>query len=101
MGISMSETICLRLSKETIEKLHDIAGKEQKDRSALIREIIDKGIREKNLEHAINLYRQGKVTGMKAAQLADVSLWQFYKILEEKGILLQYSQMDLEEDLKP
>lgn len=97
----MSETICLRLSKETIAKLYDIAGKEQKDRSALIREIIDKGIKEKNLEHAINLYQKGKVTGMKAAQLADVSLWQFYKILNEKGILLQYSQMDLEEDLKP
>lgn len=97
----MSETICLRLSKETIEKLCDIAGKEQKDRSALIREIIDKGIKEKNLEHAINLYRKGNVTGMKAAQLSDVSLWQFYKILNEKGILLQYSQMDLEEDLKP
>lgn len=96
----MSETICLRLSKETIEKLQDLSGREQKDRSTLIREIIDKGIKEKNIDYAISLYQQGKAIGMKAAKLADVSLWQFYKILNEKGILIQYSQKDLEEDLK-
>jgi predicted HTH domain antitoxin len=97
----MVETICLRLSKETIEKLQDIAGKEQKDRSTLIREIIDKGIKEKNIDYAISLYQKGKATGMKAAKLADLSLWQFYQILNEKRILIQYSQKDLEEDLKP
>ena len=96
----MSETICLRLSKETIEKLQELSGREQKDRSTLIREIIDKGIKEKNIDYAISLYQKGKATGMKAAKLADVSLWQFYKILNEKGILIQYSQKDLEEDLK-
>jgi predicted HTH domain antitoxin len=97
----MSETICLRLSKETIKKLQDIAGKEQKDRSTLVREIIDKAIKERNIDYAISLYQKGKATGMKAAKIADLSLWQFYKILEEKGILIQYSQKDLEEDLKP
>ena len=97
----MSETICLRLSKETIQKLQDIAGKEQKDRSTLLREIIDQGIKEKNIDYAISLYQKGKATAMKAAKMADLSLWQFYKILDERGILLQYSQKDLEEDLKP
>ena len=99
--IPMSETICLRLSKEMIEKLQDLSGKEQKDRSTLIREIIDKGIKEKNIDYAINLYQKGKATAMKAAKLADISLWQFYQILNENGILIQYSQKNLEEDLKP
>lgn len=97
----MTQTICLRLSKEMIKKLEDIAGKEQKDRSTLIREIIDKAIEEKNVDYAINLYQKGKVTAMKAAQIADLSLWQFYNILNGKGVLMQYSQKDLEEDLKP
>lgn len=97
----MSETICLRLSKETIKKLHEIADKEKKDRSTLIREIIDRGIRDKNMDYALNLYQKGQITGWKAAQLANVSLWQFYKLLGERGILIQYSEKDLEEDLKP
>jgi predicted HTH domain antitoxin len=98
--VCLSETISLRLPRETLKKLHELADKEGKDRSALIREILEHGIKEKNIDHAIELYRIGQVTGWKAAQLADVSLWNFYKILVEKGVLIQYSEYDLEEDLK-
>jgi predicted HTH domain antitoxin len=98
--ISLSETISLRLHRETIKKLREIANKEGKDRSTLIREILECGIKEKNIEHAIELYQTGQVTGWKAAQIAEISLWRFYKILSEKGILIQYSEQDLEEDLK-
>jgi len=96
----LSETISLRLPRETIKKLRELANKEGKDRSALIREILERGIKEKNLDHAVELYRRGQITGWKAAHLAEVSLWNFYKILTEKGILIQYSEHDLEEDLK-
>jgi predicted HTH domain antitoxin len=97
----MSETICLRLSKETAKKLREIADKEEKGRSTLIREILEQAIKEKNTETAIELYRKGQVTGWKAAQLAGLSLWSFYKLIGEKGVLLQYSEENLEEDLKP
>ena len=96
----MSETISLRLPRETINKLREIADKEGKDRSALIREILENGVKEKNIDHAVELYRRGQVTGWRAAQLAGASLWNFYKILAEKGVLIQYSEHDLEEDLK-
>ena len=96
----MSETISLRLPRETIKKLRELADKEGKDRSALIREILEHGVKEKNLDHSIELYRIGQVTGWRAAQLAGVSLWRFYRILAEKGVLIQYSEHDLEEDLK-
>ena len=96
----MSETISLRLPRETIKKLRELADKEGKDRSTLIREILEHGVKEKNLEHAVELYRRGQITGWKAAQLAGVSLWNFYKMLGEKGVLIQYSEHDLEEDLK-
>jgi len=98
--VALSETISLRLPRETIKKLRELADKEGKDRSTLIREILEHGVKEKNLDHAVELYRIGQVTGWRAAQLAGVSLWNFYKILDEKGILIQYSEHDLEEDLK-
>ena len=97
---SLSETISLRLTREMIRKLRELAEREGKDRSALIREILERGIKERNLEYAVDLYRRGQVTGWKAAQLAGVSLWSFYRILAEKGILIQYSEQDLDENLK-
>ncbi len=96
----MSETICLRLSKETAKKLRELADKEEKDRSTLIREMLEHSIKEKNVEYAIDLYHKGQVTGWKAAQLVGISLWSFYKFLGEKGMLIQYSEQNLEEDLK-
>ena len=97
----MSDTITLRLPPKTAKKLQEIAKKEGKDRSTLIRELLENGVKQKNIEQAIELYRTGQATAWKAAQTAGISLWAFYKILEEKGILLQYSEHDLEQDLKP
>ena len=97
---SVSETITLRLPPQTAKKLKEIAKKEGKDRSTLIRELLENGVKEKSLEQAVELYRTGQVTAWKAAQLAGVSLWAFYKILEQKGIIIQYSEHDLEQDLK-
>lgn len=96
----MSETISLRLPRETVRKLREIANKEGKDRSTLIREMLEYGVKEKSIAQAVELYRTGQVTGWRAAQLAGVSLWNFYKILGERGVLIQYSEHDLEEDLK-
>jgi predicted HTH domain antitoxin len=98
--VFLSETISLRLPRETIKKLRELADKEGKDRSALIREILENGVKEKNIDYAVELYRKGQITGWKAAQLVGVSLWSFYKILAEKGVLIQYSEHDLEEDVK-
>ncbi len=96
----MSETISLRLPRETVKRLREIADKEGKDRSTLIREMLEQGVKSKSMEQAVELYRTGQVTGWRAAQLAGVSLWNFYKIIDEKGVLIQYSEHDLEEDLK-
>jgi predicted HTH domain antitoxin len=98
--VSLSETISLRLPRETAKKLREIADKEGKDRSTLIRELLENGVKEKNLDQAVELYRIGQITGWKAAQLAGVSLWAFYNMLEKKGVLIQYSERDLEEDLR-
>lgn len=96
----MSEPISLRLPRKTLKQLSEVAEREGKDRSALIRELLEHGIEEKDLNNAVDLYRRGQVTAWKAAQLAGISLWNFYKVLDDKGVLLQYSEYDLEEDLK-
>jgi predicted HTH domain antitoxin len=57
------------------------------------------GDKQINTNQAIVLYRKGQATAWKASQLAGVSLWTFYEILKKKGIQLQYSEHDLEQDL--
>jgi predicted HTH domain antitoxin len=96
----MSENISLRLPLEVLGKLDDLAQREHKDRSTLIRELLDEGIKGKQIEHAVELYRKGEVTGWQASKLAGVSLRRFYEALQRGGVLIQYNERDLEQDLK-
>lgn len=97
---NMSENISLRLPREILESLDDLAKKTRKDRSTLIRDMLDDGIKEKRIDLAVEQYRMGEVTGWKASKLAGVSLRRFYESLQARGVLIQYGEEDLEQDLK-
>ena len=96
----LSDSISLRLPSDTLKKLDELAERERKDRSTMIRELLDAGIQEKDLDYVVEKYRKGQVTSWKAAQIAGVSLWRFLEVLRERNVLIQYSAQDLEEDLK-
>lgn len=49
---------------------------------------------------AIELYREGKVSMGKAAEIAGISKIEMMGVLRERKVPLQYSEDDLEEDLK-
>jgi predicted HTH domain antitoxin len=100
MVASTAEVITLRLPREMLEQLDGLAQREHRDRSSVIRDLLERGVGERRVEHALELYRTGRVTGWKAAQMAGVSLWRFHEALRERGVLLQYSEHDLEEDLR-
>ncbi len=96
----MAEIITLRLPREMLEELDGLAEREHRDRSAVIRDLLERGVGEKRVEHAVELYRSGRATGWKAAQTGGISLWRFHDALRQRGVLLQYSEHDLEEDLR-
>jgi len=49
---------------------------------------------------ATELYREGKVSLGKAAEIAEVSKWEMMEVLASKGIPLQYDEEDLKEDVE-
>jgi len=48
----LSDTISLRLPRKTLRKLSELADREGKDRSTLIREFLEHGVKEKDLDNA-------------------------------------------------
>ncbi|MCZ7381199.1 MAG: UPF0175 family protein [Candidatus Methanoperedens sp.] len=63
-------------------------------------------IREKEFPHkvretlSVELYREGLVSIGKAAEIANVSIWEMLEILARKKIPLNYYSEDLEADIK-
>lgn len=96
----MGELMSFRLTAEIQKMLDKLSKEESKDKSELVRELLTLGIKEKKLQKAIRLYKEGKATLWKAARLADVSLWKMMEILKERKIEAQYGTKELEEDLK-
>lgn len=98
--MKMGETICMRLSAGVRKDLELLSREEKKDKSQLIRELLAIGMKERKIEKAIQLYKEGKITLWKAARLCDLSLWEMIKIVQEKKIEAQYGMKELERDLK-
>ncbi len=86
---------------EDIEnKINMLATVSHMDRSAVIRSIIDIGVRQKLIEYSLDQYMQKKVSLGKAAEIAGISIREMLDILNEKGIPLHISQKSILEDFK-
>ncbi|MDO8661351.1 MAG: hypothetical protein Q7K43_05670, partial [Candidatus Woesearchaeota archaeon] len=67
----MTEVMTLRLGTEVIRELDTLYQDEEKDRSAVVRELLEKGLHERKIAKALKQYEQGNVTLWKAASLAE------------------------------
>lgn len=91
--------VAFRLPKELARDIDSLAVDEDRDRSALLREVIRLGMQEKLEAKAARLYSEGRVSLWKAASIAGVSLWTASEIMRERGIAAQYGPAELQEDL--
>ena len=92
--------ISTRIPDDTEEKLMWFAKKEQVGKAIALRKIIERGLRETRLEHAIDLYKHGRITLWKSAEIAGISLWDMLQIVRERRIPMKYTLKDVEKDLE-
>lgn len=88
-----------RLPPEMEKEIDWYAKKEQVGKTVALRKILDKGLKEVKLEHALDEYKKGRVTLWKAAEIAGVSLWEMIDVVKERKIPVPYTLEDLKEDL--
>jgi predicted HTH domain antitoxin len=96
----LSEVVSARLPKEKVRLVEEIAKEEKVDKSTILERAVEHYTREWKLEKAVELYREGRVTLSRAAEIAEISVWEMIDILAQRKVTLQYSVEDLEEDLK-
>lgn len=70
------------------------------DRSTTMRELLRLGLQQYTLEKGIALYRDGKVSLEKAAEIANVSLWKFLDVLRERKLPLHYDGEDIKKEIQ-
>ncbi|MGB7532963.1 MAG: UPF0175 family protein [Halobacteriota archaeon] len=96
----MQKIISIRPTEEIGRKLERLIGIEKTERSALIRRILGIGIDEELKKHALELFRDKKVSLAKAAEIADISVREMMDLIKEKGISLHITIEDIREDFE-
>ncbi len=94
----MDETISVRIPKTELEKLDYILKYKKSTKANLLREVLEKGVKEKRLEIALEMFQNNEATVSKAAKIAGIPLTLFLDILHKKGINFHYDVDDLRED---
>ena len=95
-----SEVISARLSRERLKIVEEIAKKERIDKSTVLDRALEEYTREWKLRRAVESYRDGSITLSRAAEMAEISIWEMIDVLGKKKVQLQYDVEDLEEDLR-
>ena len=96
----MAETVSVRIDKKELKEIEEISKIDKNTKSNVLREILDKGVKEKKLEIALEKFRNNEATVWKAAKIANIPLTKFMDILVQKGIDFHYGVKELREDFE-
>lgn len=93
--------VSTRLDRRLARQLDALARRRGQRRSAVLRDLIERGLAAARLEEAVAAYRDGRISFGKGAEVAGVSVWEFHETLRARGIgvPLTYTRRDLEEDV--
>lgn len=93
------KTIATRVPKEIDEFLQKIMREERLDKSATTRRILELGISEWRKERALDALKKGKATLAKAAEIADLSIYEMIELVKEKKMdYIHITPKDIEEE---
>ena len=93
-------TISTELDESEARELDTLAHDVGLDRPALLQQIIRRGCREMQLEHALQAYRDGRVTLSRAAEMTGLGVRDLLLLFPKKSVELNYDQRELRRELE-
>lgn len=73
---------------------------ESLEKSSSIRKLLAEGLHHWKKQRALKALEEGKVSFLKAAQMAGLSVWDFSDLVREKGIVWIKSEKFVSSDIK-
>lgn len=86
----------IRLERELLDELDELATAESVDRAELTRRLLREGLKRERVHHAMDRYREGEVSATRAAELGRISLYEMLDRIHEAGIPYELDAGDLQ-----
>ena len=92
--------INLRVPGEVASDLDALAEQERASRIDLARQILLEGIANRKRALALRLYREGKVSKSRAAEIAGISLWEMMDLIDQAAFPTAYTLQEAVEEVR-
>jgi len=92
-------TTSVRLPKELVEEIEKLSREEGVDKGTLIRKLLAESLKEYKIRRALELYREGRISLWRAAEIAGITYREALGELKRRNIPFQYDLEDLESDV--
>ena len=79
-------TISTRVNEKLMEDIEKFMEEEKLDKSIALRKLIAEALEEWKKERSIDLLEKGRITFAKAAEIAEMNIWDFSELVKEKKI---------------
>lgn len=96
----MTTPIVARVEDPLAKDIEFFSKIEKLDKSAVIRRLLAKAVKEEKIELALKRYRKNEISIAGAAEIANIPLADMLRIAAENKIPLHYSKEDLLRDFK-
>ena len=98
-------TISVRVSDKIKDEIKDYAEEEKLEQtSEAARKLLAIGLEGWKRERALGLVKEGKTTFLKAAEIAEMNVWDFSELVREEGITWikdkEFIKRDIEKALR-
>ena len=93
-------SISARLPDDVFKELEAFMKEESLEKSASVRKLLAEGLHHWKEERALKSLEEGKVSFLKAAEMAGLSVWDFSDLVRDKGIVWVKSGKFIRSDIE-
>jgi len=93
-------TTSVRLPEDVIQEIEKLSREEGVEKGTLIRKLLTESLREYRIDKAMEMYRSGKASLWRAAEIAGITYREALEELKKRNIPFRYDLEDLEIDME-
>jgi len=94
--VEKSAVVTLRLSRQDLKRLEAVKAFENVDRTTLLKDFIEDGLRRR----VVHIYKDGKLTASRAAEILQIPLREFLEMLEREGVPVNWGSEVVKDYMK-
>ena len=86
------KVLSLRIAPNVLKEIDTLATDEHVKRATLLRDLLNKGLKQTKIEHAVEQYKKNRISIGRMAEVTGLSQHELFKELKKHNVSVHYSK---------